>query len=81
MKGICALLIPTFILVVLVLAVAAEVPTVAGPPSGVQKSLEQLGLHMDMYGADWVLHQDPSQPFSTAFQETLSALGCDLKSG
>lgn len=164
MKRTHFLLIPTLMLAVLVLAVAAEVPTVAGPPSGVQKRLEQystsafvkgethvrllaraerpwnltkdlswlalgdsvyfetdhpltrgrsvgpsplpyppkevwcallesedeatgvrsyavvlVGLHMDMYSADWMLHQAPSQPFSTAFREALSALGCDLR--
>ncbi len=166
MKRVFFLLMPTLVLVVLMLAVAAGIPAVAGPPNGVQKHLEQygtsafvkveadahllvrakrpwnltrdqswlalgdsvyfetdhpltwgrsvgpsplpyppkevwcalpesedeatgvrsyavvlVGLHMDMHNADWVLHHDPSQPFSAAFLEAISALGCDLTLG
>ena len=160
MKRIAFLLIPVLMLTVLVLAVAAEIPTEAGPPSAAQKLLEQyrssffdadtrvslvtraerpwnltrdlgwpvlgdsvyfqtdrpirwsrsegpsplpfppkeawcalleseertivnssytvvlVGLHMDMYSGDWMIHQSPSDPLAVG--EVLLALGCEL---
>lgn len=163
MKRTTLLLVPTLLLTVLVLAVAAEIPAEPGPPRGVQKRLERyrfssfadtdtrilqvtrarrpwnltrdlnwlilgdsvyfqtdhpltgrrsdgpsplpfppkevwcallesksgttdaqsysvvlVGLHMDMYSGDWIIHQAPSEPFSTV-GDALSGLGCGLE--
>jgi len=41
-------------------------------------SVVLVGLHMDMYNGDWMIHQAPDGPLS-ALHETLSALGCPLE--
>lgn len=43
------------------------------------QSVVLVGLHMDMYSGDWVIHQAPSEPFSTV-GDILSVLGCELDS-
>lgn len=162
MKKFIFLLVPILLLTVLVLVVAAEIPTTAGAPGGVQTRLEQynsslgveadshvsvvvqakrpwnltrdlgwpvlgdslffqtdqpltgsrsdgssplpfppkevwcsllqskdqatgapsyavvlVGLHMDMYTGDWVVHQPPDDPFAVG--KILSLLGCELE--
>jgi hypothetical protein len=37
-----------------------------------------VGLHMDLYNADWVVHEGAGDPSSPQLRETLSAIGCDL---
>jgi hypothetical protein len=41
-------------------------------------SIVLVGLHIDMYNGDWMIHQAPNKPLS-ALDETLSVLGCDLE--
>jgi hypothetical protein len=35
-----------------------------------------IGLHMDMYNGDWIVHQGPEAPFSPEFLGVLSSIGC-----
>ncbi len=35
-------------------------------------------LHMDMYNAQWIIHEGEKSPFSQAFLDHVASLGCDL---
>jgi hypothetical protein len=35
-------------------------------------------LHMDMYNADWIVHEAADKPSSPEFSRVLSTIGCDL---
>ena len=37
-----------------------------------------VARHLDMWHADWVVHEGEQEPFSPAFLEKLSKIGCDL---
>ena len=37
-----------------------------------------VGLHMDMYNSDWVVHEIATDFSTPGFEETLSLIGCDL---
>jgi hypothetical protein len=37
-----------------------------------------VGLHMDMYNADWIVREGPSDVSKPGVLESLSRLGCDL---
>jgi hypothetical protein len=55
----------------------ALLETENGTTGGLSHSVLLVGLHMDMYNSDWIIHQAPSAPLST-LHETLSSLGCNL---
>jgi hypothetical protein len=38
-----------------------------------------VGLHMDMYSGDWMVHEGPDSPSLPALTQGLSAIGCDFK--
>lgn len=35
-------------------------------------------LHMDMYNAQWIIHEGEKSPFSQTFVERVASFGCDL---
>jgi len=35
-------------------------------------------LHMDMYNAQWIIHEGEKAPFTQGFLEHVASLGCDL---
>jgi hypothetical protein len=37
-----------------------------------------VSLHMDMYNADWVVHEGMGEPAGPQVRATLSTIGCDL---
>jgi hypothetical protein len=37
-----------------------------------------VGLHMDMYSADWIVHEGPGDPSTPGVLDSLSQLGCEL---
>ena len=37
-----------------------------------------VGLHMDMYTADWLVHKAAESPFAPEFGKMLAHLGCDV---
>ena len=37
-----------------------------------------VGLHQDLYGGDWLLHEVPGSALSTECRAILEAVGCDL---
>lgn len=36
-----------------------------------------VGLHMDMYSGDWLVHVGAEAPFTREFEELLRRIGCD----
>lgn len=36
-----------------------------------------VGLHMDMYTGDWLVHSGAEAPFTREFEESLRRIGCD----
>lgn len=38
-----------------------------------------VGLHMDMYSGDWMVHEGPTARSLPELEESLSTVGCDLK--
>ena len=37
-----------------------------------------VALHLDLYYAEWIVHEGESEPFSQVFLNSLSQIGCDL---
>jgi len=37
-----------------------------------------VALHLDLYYAEWIVHEGESEPFSQEFLSILSQVGCDL---
>jgi len=35
-------------------------------------------LHMDIYNAQWIIHEGEKAPFSQAFLDHVASFGCDL---
>ena len=42
-------------------------------------SVVLIGLHMDMYSGDWMVHEGPTDRSLSALLEGLSTIGCDFK--
>jgi hypothetical protein len=37
-----------------------------------------VGLHMDMYNGDWLVHETVNSPFTSDSEATLSQIGCEM---
>jgi hypothetical protein len=37
-----------------------------------------VGLHMDMYSGDWLVHETADGPFTPTSEDTLSRIGCEI---
>jgi hypothetical protein len=41
-------------------------------------SIVFVGLHMDMYNGDWLVHKTTDEPFTSQSEEALSRIGCEI---
>jgi hypothetical protein len=52
--------------------------TTFGLAAGMPYDVVFVGLHVDLYYADWVVHKGPAAPASPQLKDSLSVLGCEL---
>jgi hypothetical protein len=41
-------------------------------------SIVFVGLHMDMYNGDWLVHETGESPFTAESEQALSQIGCEM---